>query len=110
MQGKHLKTREFGNNALGVTLEGNPQKPEPIYFIVEFPGGSVEISRCDDNGDYWVHTRKNMPDDTECINGESLPGKIIDGRQDVSGKHANECNPGELTNPDLYHLAVRIAH
>lgn len=40
--GGHLKIRSMGENALGVTLEGNPNKPEPIHFRVCSPGGDVE--------------------------------------------------------------------
>lgn len=52
--GAHLKIESFGSNALGVKLLGNPQKPEPDSFRVEFPGGVVDLERCVD-GSYWVH-------------------------------------------------------
>lgn len=105
--GSHLKIRSFGTDVLGVRLEGNPSKPEPIYFRVAFPGGDVDIARCSDDT-YWIHVRVNRPED---LTGQGFGevGKLTDARIDIKGKHASECNAGDFADPDLYHLAVRVA-
>lgn len=36
------------------------------------------------------------------------PAKVSDGRIDLLHKHASEADAGDLENPDLYHLAVRV--
>jgi hypothetical protein len=91
--GAHLKIVPLGSQSLGVNLDGDPRRPEPMYFFVRFPGGLVEIARCD-AGTYWVHTSVNRPDD--CIGCESVRrgGEVVDGRMDVAGKHASECDAG----------------
>ena len=105
--GSHLRIEQFGTKAMGVELLGDPSQPEPEHFRVIFPGGEVDITRCDD-GSHWVHVRRNMPTDTEVVTGDRRPGVVLDGRQDVTDKHASECHAGELDNPQLEHLAVRI--
>lgn len=104
--GSHLRVRTMGDCVMGVTLEGNPKKPEPEHFRVEFPGGDVDIVRVSKYGsefDYWIHLRLNK-------NGDDMgkPGKVVDARIDVEGKHANQTNVGDLRHPDLYHLAIRV--
>ena len=64
MTGKHLKIKKMGDAVLGVKLEGNPQKPEPIYFRVVLPFGDVDIARCD-----------GFQQDRACIRGRhTTPG------------------------------------
>lgn len=101
--GSHLKIKQFGDAVMGVRLEGNPQKPEPIYFRVVLPFGDVDIARCTDDT-YWVHVRVNK----DQIPDVAQNGEIIDGRVDVIGKHAIETSCGDLDNPDAYHVAVKI--
>ena len=43
--GSHLKIKKMGDAVLGVRLEGNPEKPEPIHFRVVLPFGDVDIVR-----------------------------------------------------------------
>ena len=104
--GKHLKIKSFGTDVLGVKLEGNPQKPEPIHFRVVLPFGNVDIVRTTDN-DYWVHVICENQKHGMHIPGEPC-GKFIDARIDIIGNHGTECDKGDFGNPDMYHLAVRI--
>ncbi|KAI9130124.1 hypothetical protein [Acaryochloris sp. CCMEE 5410] len=53
--GSHLKIKNFGTNAQGIELKGNPQQREHATFLVFFPGGCVEITRTSDCR-YWIHT------------------------------------------------------
>ena len=103
--GQHLKIKPMGTKALGVTLEGNPNKPEPEHFRVVLPFGDVDIVRCTDNT-YWIHIRNNHPNDNS--DPDRLMGKFIDGRIDLTTKHAVDCNAGDFGHPDMYHMAVRI--
>lgn len=106
MTGKHLKIKKMGDSVLGVKLEGNPEKPEPIHFRITLPFGDVDIARCSDDT-YWVHVRVEKEDDGMHIPGE-ITGKFIDARLDIHGKHANECNAGDFKDPKLYHVAVKL--
>ena len=103
--GQHLKIEQLGEKAMGVKLEGNPKKPEPIYFRVKFPFGDVDVTRCSDNT-YWVHVRINKPDDGDDPNRPF--GKFIDARIDLTTKHANETNTGDFKDPNMYHMAVKV--
>lgn len=108
--GSHLKIRPFGDNVLGVELEGNPRKPEPVSFRVKFPGGEVDIERCE-NGSYWVHTLINEPQTTVDRYG---PGEVEDlarvseARLHISGKHTSEVDFGDFENPGLYDVALHV--
>ena len=106
--GSHLKIKKMGDNVLGVKLEGNPKKPEPIHFRIVFPFGDVDVVRTTDN-QYWVHVRCNNPKDGMFVSGDTMPGKFVDGRIDMHGKHASDCDHGDFGHPDMYHMAVRVA-
>lgn len=106
--GKHLKLKAMGDNVIGVQLEGNPKKPEPIHFRVMFPGGDIDIVRTSDNEDYWVHIRVNHPDDGEDPDRSVQDAKIVDARLDLIDKAAIHTDVGDFNNPSLYHLAVRV--
>lgn len=106
--GSHLRIQAFGDNVLGVRLEGNPRKPEPGEFRVAFPGGDVAISRCTD-GSYWVHVARNRADQTDGLCSYGQVGALTDARIDIDGRHTSELNVGDFANPDTYHVAVRIA-
>ena len=92
--GSHLKIKSMGDAALGVRLEGDPQKPEPIHFRVQFPGGDIDIVRTADN-EYWIHLRVEN-------------GTISDARLDIHGKPASETDVGDFNDPGLYHVALRV--
>ncbi len=105
--GEHLKIVKMGDNAMGVVLDGNPQRPEPIYFRVVIPGGEVDIVRTSDD-DYWVHVRVNHLGHGSFCHSEEVPGRILDARLDLTSKHTVDVDVGDFNSPDLYHLAVRI--
>ena len=106
--GQHLKVKKMGDKVMGVALEGNPSKPEPIYFRITLPSGDVDIVRCQDNS-YWVHVRVNHKDkDIGSVDANQY-GEFIDGRIDLTDRHASECNQGDFGHPKMYHMAVKIA-
>jgi len=105
--GEDLRITQMGQSVMGVVLEGNPQRPEPIHFRVVIPGGDVDIVRTSDD-DYWVHVRVNHPGHGSFCRGEDVPGKILDARLDLTSKHTVDVNVGDFNSPDLYHLAVRV--
>lgn len=104
--GSHLRIKSMGSAVLGVELKGNPKQPEPIHFRVVLPFGDVDITRCTD-GSYWVHVRRNTEEQVQCDIAEQV-GQFIDGRIDVTGKHASDCDAGDFGHPDMDHMAVRI--
>ena len=104
--GAHLRIRSLGEEVLGVELEGNPAKPEPMHFRVMFPGGDVDVVRCADDT-YWVHVRVDHPDHKN--NPEERSARLVAARLDVHGKPAHKADVGDFADPDLYHLAVRVA-
>jgi hypothetical protein len=107
--GEHLKIKQMGDNVLGVELEGNPKKPEPIHFRVKFPGGSIEVVRTTDD-QYWAHVNVNHPERSERFKGDGVQdGFLTDARIDSLNKHAADMDPGDFADPGLYHLAVRVA-
>lgn len=106
--GSHLKIKSMGDNAMGVKLEGNPQKPEPIYFRVMFPGGDVDIVRTTDD-EYWIHIHVNNNNSTSYDPMEP-EARIVDARLDIADRGITETNMGDFNNPNLFHLAVRIGN
>lgn len=102
---RHLKIQEMGDAVLGVRLEGDVKKPEPVHFRVCFPGGDVDGVRTTDN-DYWVHVRVNTPWN-QLAPGEGL-AKIIDARLDITGKAQENVDVGDINCEKLYHMAVRV--
>jgi hypothetical protein len=101
-----VKVRDFGTDVQGIELKADPKHPEPEYFRVKIPGGDIDIVRTSDNS-FWVHVRVNRPENS--IDTEAPNGRIVDARLDINGKHTSETNVGDFENPDLYHLAVRVA-
>lgn len=95
-----------GSSVAICELYGDPKRqPEPEELRIYFPGGEVNLTRCED-GSYWVHATRH-----EGGNGyddERQAGRLVDARIDVRGKPASECNAGDFANPDTYHVAVRI--
>lgn len=99
-----------GEQAAVVEITGNPRNQEPTHMRIRFPGGEVDVTRVTDgpDADYWVHVRVNHPKDDDVKLEGVEAARLTDGRIDVKGKHASECDAGDLENPDMYHLAVRI--
>ena len=106
---KPLRIERFGDEVQGIRLGGDPAKcPEPTHVRVVFPGGDVDIARCED-GSYWVHVRVNRPEDAEVVTGDAVAGRLVGGRADVRGRAASDCDPGDIAHPDLEHVAIRVA-
>lgn len=103
---KKLKVTDFGSKVQGVSLKGDRRNPEPESFRVQFPGGDVDVVRTTDD-EYWVHVRVNRPEHS--ISEDAVLGRIVDARLDITDKHASETKVGDFENPNLYHLAVRVA-
>jgi hypothetical protein len=90
------------------TLKGNPAQPEKALTIVNFPGGSVEISRTTE-GDYWAHIRVNQPTDGDVLLGFRHAGRVTDARIDPRNRYASKDSESELLAADACHFALRIA-
>lgn len=102
--GAHLKIVKLGDNCHGVELHGDRTRPEHAEFRVSFPGGDVNVVRTTD-GNYWIHVRVNRPTDGP----QRVMGKMIDARLDIIGRHSDDVDRGDFADPNLHHLAVRIA-
>lgn len=103
--GKHLKIKSMGDNALGVTLEGNPTNPEPIHFRVAFPGGDVDIVRTTD-GQYWAHFRVNHPE-AGGYDMDSPAGTLACARIDAVGVSPTD-KVEAIADQRVYHVAFRV--
>jgi len=58
------------------------RKIESSQHIIEFPGGAIEVSRCD-NGEYWAHLIVNCDFAMDDIEGrEHAIGEVVDARID----------------------------
>ena len=80
-------------DAVTVTFKGDRKNPEPHTGVIKFPGGHVEVSRCDD-GTYWAHINT--------VSGANIVGGRIDRTDRVDAvesiKDADKIN----------HIAIRI--
>lgn len=66
-----------------ITLVGEKYtRPEPAQHIIEFPGGSIELSRTSD-GNYWAHiaVNRNPAHDGGSLR-DSMTGEIVGSRID----------------------------
>ena len=117
---KRLVVESMGETVQGVRLRGDPKvRPEPESFRVVFPGGDVDVVRCDD-GSYWAHVRVDSDEDVKAESAEVV-GVVTDARVDyrerpTSGQLARDTDGGDTTlralslgRPGPYHLAVRVA-
>jgi len=78
-------------------------KPESAQHIIEFPGGSIELSRTTD-GHYWAHIAVNkgqVLDDCDGFNGKQ--GEVISARLDTENAVLSLDDPKRIQ-----HLAVLI--
>lgn len=103
-----------------VTIHGDHTQPEPEAVVVHFPGGELTINRARDGADpdYWVHVQVNRKDP----NGGMMLGAHWDpetgepagharftrARCDFTDKNSRDVESEILTDPALYHLALRI--
>ena len=74
---------------------------EPAQHIIIFPGGSVEVSRCED-GTYWAHIARNREDQ----HPPDKVGVFLSGRMDSDGPDATR--PVPIDDTGVYHVAIRI--
>lgn len=105
--GSHLRIRQMGENVLGVELEGNPSRPEPIHFRLCLPGADIDVVRADD-GTYWIHVHVAREDDGWAPH-EDGTARFIAARLDCLGKASSEAVLGDFARADLYHVALRVA-
>lgn len=89
-------------------LKGDKAKPEAAEHIIEFPGGAIEVARCED-GTYWAHIIVNRDYALE----DMMPGtrgrlgEVVDSRVDWEGRGA-QAIPGLPDGAALTQVAVRI--
>jgi len=105
---KRLKIVDMGSKVQGVHLRGDRNNPEPTHFRVSLPFGDVDITRTSDD-EYWVHVRVNRPGNGQYVPGVTKLGRISDARIDAHDKHAGMIDAAVLDDPQVYHLAVRLA-
>ena len=60
------------------------------------------------DGEYWVHVHVSRPG-AGGYPDKDVGGRIVDARLDIVGRHASDSSLGDFNDPDLYHLAVRVA-
>jgi hypothetical protein len=100
--GAHLRVYKAGTHAHKVRLEGKREKPEHDTFIVEFPGGEVEITRTPD-GSHWIHVLTLSEDRVRVLGDGRFLGVMTDHRINVEKGGANRLSKG------FCHVAARIA-
>lgn len=74
----HLKITPAGAAASQIELFGDKTKPEQDTFILKFPGGFVQISRCTSVKAYVVHVGVWEPDMPAVKEGHRKEGEIYD--------------------------------
>ncbi|DAZ90910.1 TPA_asm: hypothetical protein Cy-LDV1_g36 [Cyanophage Cy-LDV1] len=94
------------DDATTVIIKGDRRNPEPSHLIVQFPGGFVEIARCQDDS-YWVHTHRNTE---ACEATEKVPGAVVGSRLDWSPEFAAERSIPQLpAHEEIRGMSIRIA-
>jgi hypothetical protein len=103
------KIEEFGTDAFGIRVTGDPRNMEPSHTRIVFPGGEVDVVRAGDGAGvpYWIHVTVNHPEAVS-YDPESPAGRICDARLDQTDKPTADANVGDFDRPQLYHLAVRV--
>lgn len=84
-----------------ITLLGDKTKrPEPAQHIIEFPGGAIELSRCED-GNYWAHIIVNRDRAIDGCEGlQACRAEIVGSRIDYEWP----ANPNVVPVPDAEHV------
>ncbi len=94
------------DDACTVIFKGDKLKEaEPRYGIIKFPGGHVEVTRCDDDT-YWAHI--SIVNDT---GDYSKNGKIVQSRFDYDYETAQRIDKNVIPIPEeqgIQHMAIRI--
>jgi hypothetical protein len=92
-----------------VELRGDKvSRPEPESVRVALPFGDVDVVRCSD-GSYWVHFCAYSEERAEALDDNKSAGRIVDARLDIQGMHTSAVDRGDFANPNLYHVAFRVA-
>jgi hypothetical protein len=100
------KYRAGGDDVYVIHVRGDKTKQlEPSEHRIHFPGGYIGVTRTSE-GEYWAHVGINREFDGDT---EKDPGRLTGARLDVSGKSTSAAVLGDLANPDLEHLAIRVA-
>jgi len=102
-----------GSDVAMVTITGNPKSCEPAHVRINFPGGSVEVTRAVDgkDADYWVHLFVDRKGSGHYIEGETETARIINARIDANETGTGSSKvEGELMfkNSNIYHVALRV--
>lgn len=90
-------------DACTVLVEGNKHKRlEPSEHIIEFPGGSIGVTRTSDDT-YWAHITVNHGQVLEESHSNSKAGEFFDSRVDRSHEI------GEIDKiSEANHIGIRI--
>ena len=97
-----------------IVLEGDKEKAiEPVTHIIEFPGGSIEVSRipmADGTFEYWAHIAVNKKQLIPGSRGrDGKMGRIVRSRLDYQVHPDVPIKPTPIAMDDLLeHIAVRI--
>jgi hypothetical protein len=102
---KDLKLRK-DEQAFHYYMQGDKQQQlEPPEVFLHFPGGWIGVTRCTD-GSYWVHFSLDGID--AASGNREFKGKVVDARMDCRNLHVTQSKMGDISRPDLYHLALKI--
>lgn len=88
-----VKNNPFGKGPKKTKLLGDKSKKiESTTHIIEFPGGAVEVSRCED-GSYWAHIIINRVFGQGDADGMTTAlGEITDTRVDYEDPKLGVCD------------------
>ena len=93
-------------DATTIIIVGDKRNPEPTHLIAQFPGGYVEIARCQD-GSYWIHAHRNTE---ACEATGKVPGAVVGSRVDWSPKFfAGRSIPQLPGQEEIRGMSLRIA-
>lgn len=95
----------LSEDAATIVIRGDRRRPEPTYAIIQFPGGSVEVSRHSEGG-YWIHIARQPK--RKAWEGEPA-GRIIESRIDYEEQARGAVRLEDLPDGELIeHIAARI--
>lgn len=92
-------------DATTIVIKGDIRNPEPTHAIIKFPGGVVEVARCQD-GSYWAHVSAKPDDPPGSNNGFRIESSRIDYDYEAWQKHGIP----EIPDQDhVTHYGMRFA-
>lgn len=108
MTRRQIKIEPAGTDALRVRLLGDRTRPEPSTFLVEVPGGEIEVSRTSDDR-YWVHVRPWTEDNVLLSEGTREAGRLDTARVDYAEPGGRITDGEEIGfKPGAAHVAVLL--